>query len=230
MRRIAILLKIHRITVARRLTFLGALSETAIQNDLSSVRGIKQFQMDELETFEHTKCKPLSVAMAVTQERKILGFTVAMMPAKGLLAKPARKKYGYRKDERPKALKQLLSHLARHVEVSTILSDSNPLYPGLVKKFFPKAQHERVISRRSCVTGQGELKKTVFDPIFSLNHTFAMLRANISRLIRKTWSTTKKREALYHHLAIYAVFHNRFLTTKVRPGGISVLRNAFVID
>ena len=56
--------------------------------------------------------------------------------------------------------------------------------------------------------GQGELKKTAFDPIFSINHTFAMMRANISRLIRKTWNTTKKVESLINHLHIYVWMHN----------------------
>jgi hypothetical protein len=58
------------------------------------------------------------------------------------------------------------------------------------------------------LTGQGELKVGGFDPIFSLNHTCAMLRANINRLFRKTWCTTKKMEMLEHHLAIYALYHN----------------------
>ena len=55
------------------------------------------------------------------------------------------------------------------------------------------------------------LPQTQFDPIFSLNHTCAMLRANICRLIRKTWCTTKKRERLVDHIAIYTYLHNRSL-------------------
>ena len=51
-------------------------------------------------------------------------------------------------------------------------------------------------------------KKDFFDPIFSINHTFAMMRANISRLIRKTWNTTKNVESLINHLHIYVWMHN----------------------
>ncbi len=60
----------------------------------------------------------------------------------------------------------------------------------------------------------GELKKVGFDPIFSLNHTYAMFRAHLSRLIRKTWNTTKKPDRLADHLAIYALIHNQRLLAK----------------
>jgi len=64
------------------------------------------------------------------------------------------------------------------------------------------------LGKKGCIAGQGELKKATFDPIFSINHTFAMMRANISRLIRKTWNTTKKVEGLIDHLNIYVWMHN----------------------
>jgi hypothetical protein len=34
--------------------------------------------------------------------------------------------------------------------------------------------------------GNGELKKIGFDPLFSFNHTAAMLRDSVSRLVRQT--------------------------------------------
>jgi hypothetical protein len=59
------------------------------------------FEFDDMETFEHTKLKPLSVTLAVQyQTRRILGFQVSQMPAKGLLAQKAFEKYGYREDKR----------------------------------------------------------------------------------------------------------------------------------
>ena len=61
------------------------------------------------------------------------------------------------------------------------------------------------------MTGQGELKKLRFDPLFSLNHTCAMLRANINRLFRRTWCTTKKAACLKRHVAVYVRFHNTVL-------------------
>ena len=59
--------------------------------------------------------------------------------------------------------------------------------------------------------GQGELKKIGFDPLFDLNHTAAMIRANINRLFRRTWCTTKRADRLEAHLELYVQYHNREL-------------------
>lgn len=92
-----------------------------------------------------------------------------------------------------------------------IKSDENPHYPPLIRELFPRGEHLRYKGRRGCVVGQGELKRGGFDPLFSLNHTAAMFRANVNRLFRRTWCTTKKREALTAHLALYSLYHNQNL-------------------
>ena len=56
------------------------------------------------------------------------------------------------------------------------------------------------------------MKKLVFDPLFSLNHSCAMLRANLNRLFRRTWCTSKTRQGLIDHLSLYVRFHNEVLT------------------
>jgi hypothetical protein len=150
--------------------------------------------------------------MVEAKTRRVIGFEVCQMPAKGLLSHIAKKKYGYRKDERPKAREKLFLRvkdcLSEHV---LIRSDSNPHYPEDIKRHFPKAQHETVKGKRGAITGQGELKKVGFDPLFSLNHTCAMLRAHINRLMRRTWCTTKRPDRLRAHILIYCVQHNRRL-------------------
>jgi len=173
-------------------------------------------QFDDLETFEHTKCKPLSVTLAVEEgSRRILGLEVALMRGKGRLASKARELYGERKDGRNKARAVLFRRIRRLLsEEPTIKSDSNPHYPASVKRHFPTAKHVTYLGKRGATTGQGELKKLKFDPLFSLNHTCAMLRANINRLFRKTWCTTKRADRLYSHLILYADYHNHFLLPK----------------
>lgn len=167
-------------------------------------------EFDDMETFEHTKCKPLSITLAVEKDsRRILGFQVARMAAKGLLTHKAKKKYGHRKDERHRVRKILFEQLQPLIAPTALVkSDENPYYVEDVKKFFPKAFHERHKGQRGSIVGQGELKKIRFDPIFSINHTCAMFRANVNRLFRKTWCTTKKPQFLTYHLAMYAVYHN----------------------
>lgn len=223
-RRAAQLLRVNRKTVVRKFRFLADEARNDHAHWLRREWEEKPaafVQLDDLETSEHSKCKPLSVALAVEpNSRKILGFQVSRMPAKGLLAERARKKYGTRRDERPKGWARLLRELKTVVrEDAHWLSDQNPHYPAVLSRHFPKAVHTTVLGARGAGTGQGELKKLGFDPLFSLNHTCAMLRANLNRLFRRTWCTTKTQQGLEDHLALYVVFHNRLLTPPRLPAG-----------
>jgi transposase-like protein len=213
LRRAAILLRVNRKTIARRVKFLAARAERMLQEDLIAYPPSDWLQMDELETSEHTKCKPLSVPMMVENKtRRILGFEVARMPAKCHLAKLARKKYGPRKDERAKARRDLLTKLAPHLPRSVrVDSDEHPHYAKDLERYLPGVDHRSFKGKRACVAGQGEMKQGGFDPLFSINHTFACCRDNMNRLTRRTWATTKTIEGLRNHLLIYAQYHNSFL-------------------
>lgn len=213
LRRASILLNIHRTTTTRKFLFLGLNAEFFFRSRNLRSKPASIIQFDDLETFEETKCKPLSVTLAVEHgSRRILGIEVSRMPANGLLASKARALYGFRKDERREGRRRMLRRLQCMVTEDAIIhSDSNPFYANDVNRYFPKAKHLQHLGKRGANTGQGELKKVRFDPLFSLNHTCAMLRANINRLFRKTWCTTKKKERLYTHLMIYAQFHNETL-------------------
>ncbi len=217
MRRTARLLKTHRNTVARKLKFLADQARLEHIKYLESLkdRPIDDFQFDDLESMEHSKCKPLSVTLAVVNgTRKILGHEVSRMPAKGHLAEIAKIKYGFRPDERSIGINSLFEAIKDSISPNAkILSDKNPLYLPQVEAHFPNASYRQVKSRRACVAGQGELKKGGHDPLFSLNHTCAMLRANINRLFRRTWCTTKKIQGLRDHMAIYIKYHNQVLTS-----------------
>ena len=212
-RRLARHLRCNRKTIARKLKFLGLDRKFKNTQALTKRGQIHDFEFDELETIEHTKCKPVSVIMAVEKSsRKILGFRVCRMPAKGRLAAISRKKYGKRIDGRVTARNALFRDLKPKIASGAVItSDQSPHYPGPVRKWFPDANHIRVKGQLGCVTGQGELKKIKYDPLFSLNHTFAMHRANINRLNRKTWCTTKDIECLALHIEIYVHTTTLFL-------------------
>ena len=217
MRRAARLLHITRVTVDRKLSFLAnqaRLSHDAYLERLrQSENKIRQFQFDEVETFEHSKLKPLSIAIAVTKERKILGFEVSSMPAKGHLTTKSLEKYGPRPDRRWIGLNILFQKLGNVFHPHVVAeSDQNPHYPKVLKTHFPEAKHVTTPGRRGAIVGQGELKKIPWDPIFAFNHTAAMFRANVNRLFRKTWCTTKKAEKLREHLYLYVQYHNETLT------------------
>ena len=213
-RRAALILGINRKTVVRKFRFLASQARLEHKRFQRSIHALTSIQFDDLETSEHSKCKPLSVALAVEPiSRKILSFQVSQMPAKGHLAKVALHKYGLRKDKRPKGWNALFRELKPMAkEDCHFLSDQNPHYEAHLKRQFPRAEHHKVKGGRGCIAGQGELKKLHFDPLFSLNHACAMLRANLNRLVRRTWCTTKTKQGLKDHLALYVAFHNRCLT------------------
>ena len=216
-RRIAKLLRVNQKTVVRKIRYLAArerLRHEAFLDSQFKNRPLLNVQFDDLETSEHTKCKPLSVTLAIEPaSRKILKFQVSKMPAKGHLAEISRRKYGKREDERPKAWNQLMSELVPYVAPNCRWeSDENPHYPQYLKKHHPHSTHTTVKGGRGSSTGQGELKKLRFDPLFSLNHTCAMLRANLNRLFRRTWCITKNKQGLIDHLTLYVAYHNHVLT------------------
>lgn len=211
---------ISRHTVRKKAYFLERRAKLWQENFLSkyaSRSAITEIQFDEMESHEHSKCLPVSIPLVVENKTNfILGFRVCSMPAKGHLAFISRAKYGYRADERAQAANELFTEIKPYLgESLKIESDENPKYPSWIRPHFPEARHLKYKGKRGCVVGQGELKRGGFDPLFSLNHTAAMLRANVSRLFRRTWNTTKKKERLAGHIAIYVQAHNQRILAKL---------------
>ena len=217
MRRSARLLKTNRKTVVRKFLVLGKFCDQKLASDRAFFAPASEVEFDDLETFVHTKMKPLSVLMVVESgTRHILGWSVATMAAKGRLAKASVKKYGKQRDERKFKRDQLFMDLKPHIEPWAIIkSDQNPHYSSEVKKHFPFAEHKTFKGRKGCVVGQGELKGGGFDPLFTLNHTFAMFRDNMKRLSQQTWCTTKKKDRLHLHIAMYVMWHNYGLIPQI---------------
>lgn len=213
-RRIARLLQTTQTTVARKIVKLAAFAERHQEKIANSCpKSVSQIVFDDMETYEHTKCKPLSITVAVEEgSRLIIAAAVTQMPAKGKLAAIAKKRYGFRGDHRKKGLAKALKTVAKvATEKPLIKSDMCPRYPGAVRKYLPNAVHKVYKSRRACVAGLGEMKKGGFDPLFSLNHTCAMYRDNLKRLSRKTWCTTKRPDRLQCLVTLYATAHNDYI-------------------
>jgi hypothetical protein len=203
-------LKINKKTVVRKMIHMGLRAQAKLESLNRRRPRSTVVEFDDLETFEHTKCKPLAVSLVVeAKTRWILGYEVAQMSAKGLLVAKSLKRYGKREDQRTPARHRLLSRIRNYINAECVIkSDENPHYIRSIKRFFPRSAHHTYLGRKSSLGGQGELKKVGFDPIFSLNHTCAVLRYRTSRLIRKTWNTTKKKERLSLHLALIVLHHN----------------------
>jgi len=218
MRRSALALKIHRTTVHRKLIYLAKKARMENEKFLQKLREnpVEHLQFDDLITSVHTKLKPLSISLAVDAKRRfILGAEVGSLPAFGHLARLSRRKYGKRKSEHREKLRLLFSKIADAINPHALVeSDEHKNYPPVISEFLPHSKFVQYKGGRGCIVGQGELKKLNYDPLFKLNHTCAMLRANINRLIRKTWCTTKDPEMLQRHLDVYIYFHNQIYLQK----------------
>ena len=141
--RCARLLNVHRITIARKLAFLGCQSRVDHQKWLEKYQGKRAFnavQFDEMESFEHTKLKPLSIPLMIeVTERKILGIDVCVMTAKGLTASLSVKKYGKRPDQRVETFKRLFETVRPSIQPKAEMrSDSHPFYPSIVREMMPQ--------------------------------------------------------------------------------------------
>lgn len=221
-RRTALELNVSRGTIARYCVLLGRLAMREHAHWMKTsfiIQGAGQiagFQFDEMSSFEHSKYKSLSIAVAVEAKTlNIVGFSVSKCPPQKHYTGHAQVLYGARKNQRTRGIRQLIAGVSPFLANSFVVeTDQCPIYSKLIKSM-PRGEkqstHVSYKSRKAIASGFGEVKVGYKDPLFPVNHSCAMLRANASRLIRKTWSTTKKRTRLYYHLAIVIHFINRVL-------------------
>src|SRR5690606_4222550 len=147
--------------------------------------------------------KPISIALGVTGEGKIVGVKAAPMPYKGTLAEIARRKYGYREDKREEAREAVLVQAAR-LSPWEIVTDAQPAYRRAVRRHLPRVRHVSVTAHRCHpVRRLAERRRNQCDPLFAANHTAAKIRHDLSRMARRVWTTTKKLSRLQDHLDLY---------------------------
>lgn len=177
---------------------------------------IKELQFDEMESIEHTKLKPLTIALAVSEDFKILGTRVGTIPAKGLLSQISKKKYGPREDQSSLILREMLANLKVSPSGQDFLikSDAKPSYRAIVKEVFLDKKHLMYVAQENKEKRRElkytNLEKRVFDPIFAVNQRMAKFRDHIKRLARRSWCTTKRRENLEKQIYLYIADNNRY--------------------
>lgn len=211
-RRMAEVMGVNRKTIIRKFLFLADLAKKEHERVVKSGELKTGFvQFDEIETFEHTRLKPLSIAIAVRAKTgQIIAAKVASMNCKGKAAPVSLAKYGLRKDERNQAMTDVMAQVTSCArEQLTVMSDSKTAYTTLMKRLVPNAVFEQTPR-----AGKGPVnsasRKNKKDKMFTLNYTAAKLRNDLSRLARKTWVTTKKPDRLQAHLDLYIAFNNGY--------------------
>lgn len=211
-RRIALQYQASRNTVARVIRRVAEFIRIVELSERQMRAPEVSVYFDEMETFIHARANRVSIMLAVSDRRRIVAFDFAEFPAVGKLGRKGRKKYGPRPDRRPAERCNFFVRLQGLVEPTCILkTDEHRAYPKLVKAYFPHAEHFRFKAMRPRYGDYGELRQGGFDPLFTINHTAAMLRDNVKSLSRKTWCTAKKMGGLRDVLTLYAYYHNRYL-------------------
>ena len=112
------------------------------------------------QSLEHTKCKPLSVAMAVSKiNEKFLGFKVMYQPP-GTWPR-FHEKIWARPDHRKAGLTDLFNDLSHFLSPTiTVSSDECSFYNGVVRQYFPKAIVNQHTGKKGSVAGPRRAKKT----------------------------------------------------------------------
>ncbi len=204
-------------SVARRLERFGkhcrAFHQRALGQRGSSLPWEGQFQLDELETFEtDRRLKPVTVPLLVhLPSRFILHAAVGTLPPRKPLSPSKQrqlerieaeeqKKRGSESREKVSECFAVLKQLTLGEGQVRVGTDEKSSYRAILRKSFgSRLVHQRTNSREP---------RTFLNPLFLVNHTFAMLRDGLGRLVRRNWGASKEREKLEWHLWLYIGWRN----------------------
>ena len=180
------------------------------RNLLVKLPARRTFLFDEIETYEESPIRPLTVPVLMDKESWLLVDTRAA-PIRRVARRGSRSHrrlmhhemvYGRRKDLGRECVRQSLGRLQRLLagQSAVLLTDEKALYGALCRRRFgPQVAHRR---------WSGAAPRDDFNPLKPINTTEAMLRDNNGRLRRRTWLVTKTRRSLALQLALFQAYRN----------------------
>lgn len=157
-------------TVVRKFLFIAKLARTEHAARIASGKIKTAFvQFDEIETFEHTRLKPVSITAAVrVKTGEIPEAQVATMNYKGHLTSISQQKYGFRDDTRDQAREAVFKKINDCSRPTlTIYSDEKSSYPPIAKKIVPHADFQTYKSIRA--SKKSGNRKNNNDKLFAIN-------------------------------------------------------------
>ena len=159
----------------------------------------KYVQFDEMETFEETREKPLGIQLSIRPKTgQIICAKVCRIPIKALSVPPRIKEEYFKQTNKKEAISDML------IETSKVL---NPKYSVLS---CDGSTQNVSLAKKICDKSLIETHVNDYAGMWRLNHTCAKLRHHISRLVRKTWATTKKMERLQMHFDLFIACQNGY--------------------
>jgi hypothetical protein len=235
LRQAAQVLQVARRTIERRFDWLARHASDWHLNHLDGALLDGPFQLDELESFEANRYQPVTVPVLIDRSTLFIVATgVGALRRKGRMTATQRRRraeherrHGRRPSQSRRAVRDVLTRLHKVVEPWTPVvldSDRKPLYGELGERIFPG----RFVWQRH----DAAARRDRGNPLFPINHTNARLRHFLSRLRRRTWCVSKRREGLRAHLAIATLWSNyvRGITNRTRTTAaqaVGVARRAY---
>jgi transposase-like protein len=225
MRQMARIHGVRRPTVERRLRRLGEtcrrFHHQALLNHQTNggLRGI--FQLDELETYE-TDRRLQPVTMPVIIERSsyfVVHGEAAPMGARGNLTPThTKRKLRYEIQQgirRSGSLEAVQNSLLKLREAH---SPAHRIHLQSDKKTTYRREFRRIVRAQVLChsTTSSKVRRDKENMLFPINHTFAMMRDCISRLVRRTWAASKSRQRLNSHFWIWVAYRNYIRSITVR--------------
>lgn len=169
-------------------------------------------QLDELETYETKRnTRPLSVPTLMERDSRFL-IWVESAPIRPSGRMSAARRQAIAKEDavRPRkdlSRRSLRRTLGRGAELVCGLpwvaleSDEKSSYPGLAKEAFGG---ERLVHSAT----NSQEARTVWNPLFPINHNEAIMRDLMGRLRRESWLVSKRRRYLDIALHVFAAYRN----------------------
>ncbi|KAA3604921.1 MAG: hypothetical protein DWQ01_20165 [Planctomycetota bacterium] len=211
------MLKVDRRTLAARLWRMGEHAREFHRQRCREASALLKsggvFQLDELETYEtDRRLQPLTVSVLIHRYRYfVIHAAVGTLPCRGSLAPHLRKKkverekvFGKRRSESRKIVTetfQALKDLLSKDDCPVVQSDGKKTYPRIMKSVFGQHGFEHRVE-----PSKGPRNRN--HPLFPINHTLAQMRDNISRLVRRNWGVSKRRQWLVPHLWLWILWRN----------------------
>jgi transposase-like protein len=225
LRQMARILEVRRPTIERRFRRLGKqakdfhLAMLRRANSGAGINGV--FQLDEQETFEiDRRLRPVTFPVLIERSTYfVVHGQAAPMGSRGRLTPKKQKQRikleaeeGRRKSGSRGAVLSCFQALSNAHEMGVgidLQTDKKSSYNRLFKKAVGNqfASHQTVSGRAPRCYGS---------ILFPINHTLAMMRDGISRLVRRSWCVSKLRSRLEQHFWVWVAYRNyiRGITVK----------------
>ena len=180
------------------------------RNLLSALPAQRTLMLDELESFEHRSITPVTVPVLIDRASKFVVATDVAPIRRVAKAGSWRRRWlerheasvGRRQDRGNDCVRRVFGRMQRLLEgrPATLVTDEKATYARQCRRRFP----EQVVHHSVPST----LPRTVFNPLFAINLTDAILRDNNGRLRRRSWLVSKRARWLRHQLELFAAYRN----------------------